>query len=206
MKFFAGSGMVHKKISRIRHRLSDHDPDRVLLEDPLRAAVALLLQPRQEDLHVLFIHRAHHPHDPWSGHMAFPGGRQDPEDPDLLVTIRRETREEVGIDLDNHGEYLGRLAEVQAMARGKLTNMAVSPFVYLVSPEARLDPDPVEVQDTIWVPLSFMQREGVEKTVRRDLPDKTTIEVPALVYGGKTIWGLTYRVLREFLGLIRELE
>jgi len=198
--------MVHKKISRIRHRLSDHDPDRVMLEDPLRAAVALLLQPRQEDLHVLFIHRAHHPHDPWSGHMAFPGGRQDPEDPDLLVTIRRETREEVGIDLDNHGEYLGRLAEVQAMARGKLTNMAVSPFVYLVSPEARLDPDPVEVQDTIWVPLSFMQREGVEKTVRRDLPDKTTIEVPALVYGGKTIWGLTYRVLREFLGLIRELE
>jgi len=198
--------MVHKKISRIRHRLSDHDPDRVMLEDPLRAAVALLLQPRQEDLHVLFIHRAHHPHDPWSGHMAFPGGRQDPEDPDLLVTIRRETREEVGIDLDNHGEYLGRLAEVQAMARGKLTNMAVSPFVYLVSSEAQLDPDPVEVQDTIWVPLSFMQRDGVEKTVRRDLPDKTTIEVPALVYGGKTIWGLTYRVLREFLGLIREQE
>ena len=198
--------MVHKKISRIRHRLSDHDPDRVMLEDPLRAAVALLLQPRQEDLHVLFIHRAHHPHDPWSGHMAFPGGRQDPEDPDLLVTIRRETREEVGIDLDNHGEYLGRLAEVQAMARGKLTNMAVSPFVYLVSPEAKLDPDPVEVQDTIWVPLSFMQRDGVEKTVRRDLPDETTIEVPALVYGGKTIWGLTYRVLREFLGLIREQE
>ena len=198
--------MVHKKISRIRRRLSDHDPDRVMLEDPLRAAVALLLQPRQEDLHVLFIHRAHHPHDPWSGHMAFPGGRQDPEDPDLLVTIRRETREEVGIDLDNHGEYLGRLAEVQAMAREKLTNMAVSPFVYLVSPEAQLDPDPVEVQDTIWVPLSFMQRDGVEKTVRRDLPDKTTIEGPALVYGGKTIWGLTYRVLREFLGLIREQE
>ena len=198
--------MVHKKISRIRHRLSDHDPDRVTLEDPMRAAVALLLQPQEEDLHVLFIHRAHHPHDPWSGHMAFPGGRQDPEDSDLLVTISRETREEVGIDLDNHGEYLGRLAEVQAMARGRPTNMAVSPFVYLVSPEAQLNPDPVEVQDTIWVPLSFMQRDEVEQTVRRDLPDKTTIEVPALVYGGKTIWGLTYRVLRDFLGLIREQE
>jgi 8-oxo-dGTP pyrophosphatase MutT (NUDIX family) len=198
--------MVHKKISRIRHRLSDHDPERVTLEDPMRAAVALLLQPQQEDLHVLFIHRAHHPHDPWSGHMAFPGGRKDPEDPDLLITISRETREEVGIDLDNHGEYLGRLAEVQAMARGRLTNMAVSPFVYLVSPEAQLTPDPGEVQDTIWVPLSFMQQEGVEQTVRRDLPDKSTIEVPALVYGGKTIWGLTYRVLRDFLGLIREHE
>ena len=198
--------MIQRKISRIRHRLSDYDPDRVMLEDPLQAAVALLLQPQQEDLHVLFIHRAHHPHDPWSGHMAFPGGRKDPEDSDLLATTSRETREEVGIDLDHHGEYLGRLAEVQAMARGRLTNMAVSPFVYLISPEARPNPDPVEVQDIIWVPLSFMQRDEVEQTVRRDLPDKTTIEVPALVYGGKTIWGLTYRVLRDFLGLIREQE
>ncbi len=51
-----------------------------------------------------------------------------------------------------------------------------------------------------------MQRDEVEQTVRRDLPDKTMIEVPALIYGGKTIWGLTYRVLRDFLGLIREQE
>src|SRR5262245_34687951 len=196
--------MVHRKITQIRQTLEKHDPPRVALEDPMRAAVALLLQPTAEDLHVLFIHRAHHPHDPWSGHMAFPGGRQDPEDSDLLITISRETREEVGIDLDTHGEYFGRLSEVQAMARGKPTNMAVSPFVYLVSSEVQLNPDPVEVQGTIWVPLSFMQRDGVEQTVHRDLPDKTTIEVPALVYSGKTIWGLTYRVLRDFLGLIRE--
>ena len=196
--------MMHRKVTRIRRTLEKHEPQQVSLEDPMRAAVALLLQPQAEDLQVLFIHRAHHPHDPWSGHMAFPGGRKDPEDPDLLVTIHRETREEVGIDLNLHGEYLGRLAEVQAMARGKLTNMAVSPFVYLVAPEAKLEPDPVEVQDTLWVPLSFMQQNDVEQTVRRDLPDNSTIHVPALVYGGKTIWGLTYRVLREFLGLIRE--
>jgi len=196
--------MVQKKIKRIRHTLAHHDPAQVALEDPMRAAVALLLQPQQEDLHVLFIHRAHHPNDPWSGHMAFPGGRKDPEDSDLLITIQRETKEEVGIDLNQDGEYLGRLAEVQAMARGRLTNMAVSPFVYLVAPEASPAPDPTEVQDTIWVPLSFMQQEKGEQTVRRDLPDNTTIEVPALVYGGKTIWGLTYRVLREFLGLIHE--
>src|SRR5262249_261424 len=162
--------MVQKKIKRIRHTLANHDPTRVSLEDPLRAAVALLLQPQQEDLHVLFIHRAHHPNDPWSGHMAFPGGRQDPEDSDLLVTIQRETQEEIGIDLNRHGKYLGRLAEVQAMARGRLTNMAVSPFVYLVAPEASPAPDPIEVQDTIWVPLSFMQQDKREQTVRRDLP------------------------------------
>jgi len=118
------------------------------------------------------------------------------------MTVHRETREEVGIDLDQHGEYLGRLTELQAMARGRPINMVVSPFVYLVSPEVSPEPDPVEVQDTIWVPLSFMQQKGVERIVSRPMPDGSAIEVPALEYGGKTIWGLTYRVVRGFLELI----
>ena len=195
---------MNNKILYIRDRLSRHSPAPVDIDPPMRAAVALLLQPRPDDIYVLFIHRAHHPHDPWSGHMAFPGGRHEPEDPDLLVTIQRETHEEIGISLDEHGEYLGRLAEVQAMARGKQTGMIVSPFVYLVSQEARPVPDPVEVQDIIWVPLSFMQQDGVEQIVQRNLQAGSTIQVPALLYGGKTIWGLTYRMLRDFLELISE--
>ena len=195
---------MNNKILHIRDRLSKHSPAPVDIDPPMRAAVALLLQPRPDDIYVLFIHRAHHPHDPWSGHMAFPGGRHEPEDPDILVTIQRETHEEIGISLDEHGEYLGRLAEVQAMARGKQTGMIVSPFVYLVSQEARPVPDPVEVQDIIWVPLSFMQQDGVEQIVQRNLQAGSTIQVPALLYGGKTIWGLTYRMLRDFLELISE--
>jgi len=196
--------MINHKIRRIRHKLANHQPVSPSLEPSTRAAVAMLLQPQEYDLHLLFIHRAHHPQDPWSGHMAFPGGRQDPEDADLRITIYRETKEEVGIDLDLHGEYLGRMAELQAMARGRPISMTVAPFVYLVSPAAQLIPDPVEVQDTIWVPLAFMQRDGVESMVSRPIPDGTTIEVPALVYGGKTIWGLTYRMLQSFLELIGE--
>ena len=196
--------MFDHKLSRIRHKLANHQPAPPPVKASTRAAVALLLQPQVDDLQMLFIHRAHHPQDPWSGHMAFPGGRKDPEDVDLRTTIHRETKEEVGIDLNQHGEYLGRMAELQAMARGRPISMTVAPFVYLISPEARPEPDPVEVQDTIWVPLAFMQQDGVESLVHRPLPDGTTIEVPALVYGGKTIWGLTYRMLREFLELIAE--
>jgi 8-oxo-dGTP pyrophosphatase MutT (NUDIX family) len=196
--------MLDHKLRRIRHKLSTHHPAPPPVEVPTRAAVALLLQPRVDDLHLLFIHRAHHPQDPWSGHMAFPGGRKDPEDGNLRITIHRETKEEVGIDLDLHGEYLGRMAELQAMARGRPISMTVAPFVYLISPEATPEPDPVEVQDTIWVPLEFMQQNEVESLVHRPMPDGTTIEVPALVYGGKTIWGLTYRMLRGFLELIAE--
>jgi len=196
--------MIEQKIRRIRHKLANHQPVPPPLEASTHAAVAMLLQPQDHDLHMLFIHRAHHPQDPWSGHMAFPGGRQDPEDADLRGTIHRETKEEVGIDLGLHGEYLGRMAALQAMARGRPISMAVAPFIYLVSPEATPTPDPVEVQDTIWVPLEFMQRDGVERVVTRPMPEGTTIEVPALVYGGKTIWGLTYRLLQGFLELISE--
>jgi 8-oxo-dGTP pyrophosphatase MutT (NUDIX family) len=164
----------------------------------------MILKPHERDLQMLFIHRAHHPQDPWSGHMAFPGGRQDPEDLDLSFTIYRETKEEVGIDLNLHSEYLGRMTELQAMARGKPTSMTVAPFIYLVSSDVSPEPDPVEVQDTIWVPLAFMQQQGVERIVSRPTPDGSAMQVPALEYGGKTIWGLTYRMLRNFLELLEK--
>ncbi|NNL85157.1 MAG: NUDIX domain-containing protein, partial [Myxococcales bacterium] len=48
---------------------------------------------------VLFIERARHPDDPWSGHMALPGGRLDPVDASLRAAAERETREEVGVEL-----------------------------------------------------------------------------------------------------------
>ncbi len=155
-------------------------------------------------MHLLFIHRAHHPRDPWSGHMAFPGGRKDSGDADLRTTIHRETKEEVGIDLDLHGEYLGRMAELQAMSRGRPIDMTIVPFVYLISSGVETKPDPVEVQDTIWVPLEFIQQDKVKNLVPCPMPDGKPIAVPALVYGGKTIWGLTYHMLREFLQLIAE--
>lgn len=197
--------MPDRKIKRIRHQLVHYQPEPSPIEATTRAAVAMLLKSHDHDLHMFFIHRAHHPQDPWSGHMAFPGGRQDPEDLDLSYTIYRETKEEVGIDLNLHSEYLGRMTDQQAMARGRPISMTVSPFIYLVSPEVSPQPDPSEVQDTIWVPLSFMQQKGIERTVSRPTPDGSSIQVPALEYGGKTIWGLTYRMLRGFLELIEEL-
>jgi 8-oxo-dGTP pyrophosphatase MutT (NUDIX family) len=196
--------MLDHKLRRIRHKLANHEPLTPSFEASAQAAVALLLQPRVDDLHLLFIHRAHHLQDPWSGHMAFPGGRKNPEDADLCITIHREVKEEVGIDLASQGEYLGRMAELQAMSRGRLVNMTVTPFIYLISPEAELQPDRAEVQDTIWVPMEFILQDVSESLVNQPITDDITIEVPALLYGGKTIWGMTYRMLREFLELIAE--
>ncbi len=193
--------MLDHTVRRIRHILDNYKPSTSQLKTSTSAAVALILQPREKDLHLLFIHRAHNPQDPWSGHMAFPGGRKNPGDDDLCETIHRETKEEVGIDLALHGEYLGRMAELQAMSHGRPIDMTIVPFVYLISSEVKIKPAPVEVQDTIWVPLEFLQQDQGQCREQSSIPDGKTC-VPALVYGGKTIWGLTYQMLREFLKLI----
>ena len=47
---------------------------------PSRAAVAAIVRVHDQQPEILFIHRAEHPLDPWSGHMAFPGGRMQTGD------------------------------------------------------------------------------------------------------------------------------
>ena len=103
---------------------------RELAEHEKWAAVALLLREGASGPEVFFIRRAEHPRDPWSGHMAFPGGRQDAQDATLLHTAVRETQEEVGLDLSREAEHIGQLDDLQAIARGKPQETVIRPFVY----------------------------------------------------------------------------
>jgi len=166
-----------------------------------RAAVATVLRQREEP-EVLLIRRAEHPADPWSGHMAFPGGRHDPTDEDLLHTALRETREEVGLDLDRAGTLLGQLHDVPAVARGRRTGMAITPFVFRVEdldPELHLN---YEVDEALWAPLGPMMRGEVDSSIdyRRDGLDLT---LPAFDVDGRIVWGLTYQMLRLLFDTIR---
>src|SRR5688500_19473207 len=80
-------------------------------EGSKEAAVALLLR-AHEELELLLIKRAEQESDPWSGHVALPGGRRDAEDPDLLHTALREAEEEVGITASRDLQLIGALDEV----------------------------------------------------------------------------------------------
>src|SRR5688500_11808432 len=98
----------------VRQALAGGSPD-TTSGPARRAAVALVLRDGPQGLELLFIRRAEHPLDPWSGQIAFPGGRAEPGDADLRTTAIRETAEELGFDLAADAEYLGHLDEVQAM-------------------------------------------------------------------------------------------
>ena len=113
--------------SRIEAALSARPSARVAEAVAARAAVALILREGARGLEILFIRRAEHPHDPWSGQMAFPGGRAEPGEEDLRATAVRETAEEIGVDLETAAQCLGILDEVRAMARLRPVSRLMAP-------------------------------------------------------------------------------
>lgn len=187
-----------RKLESLERALRRHRPQRVALDgSPMRAAVGMILDPRPDDLHLFFIHRAEVDGDPWSGHMGFPGGRMDPEDPHVLGTVLREVDEEVGIDLSREGRLIAPLDEIQGVARGRHLPLVISPFVFAL--ERPVEPRPNhEVQSVLWVPLSFLAAPENESLVEHRI-DGQPMRLPAYVYRERTIWGLTLRMIRSLL-------
>ena len=165
------------------------------------AAVALLLRPR-EQLELLLIKRATHDTDPWSGHMAFPGGRRDQGDMDLQITAARETAEEVGITL-REDDYIGALDEVAPLTR-RLPPILIAPFVFGVPTTAATAISPNEVEAAVWVPLSALRDENAASEILIEMESEAHA-FPSFKYGEYVIWGLTHRILAQFLELTRGL-
>jgi 8-oxo-dGTP pyrophosphatase MutT (NUDIX family) len=150
---------------------------------------------------VLLIRRAEHPADPWSGHMALPGGREEPHDGDLLNTAIRETREEVALDLRESARFLGRLDELPAVARGRRTGLTIAPFVFELTREVAIVPN-YEVSEVVWAPLGPLFRGELATTFSYELAGQK-LELPAHDIDGRIVWGLTYRMLESLFTLLR---
>jgi 8-oxo-dGTP pyrophosphatase MutT (NUDIX family) len=185
-------------LDAIRSALAAHEPRRIE-PDRGHAAVALALRPGGGGPQVLLIERARCEGDPWSGHMAFPGGRVEPGDPDPRGAAERETLEEVGLALAG-AEALGRLDDLQG--RAGQPGLVISAFVFHVIDPPELSPNH-EVQEAFWFPLSELRdpQRQVEYRERR-LPG---VRFPAIRVGEpgrQVVWGLTYRFLEDFFQLV----
>ena len=191
----------HREIARLGERIAAHQP--VDADEPgvRRAAVALILRlgaPLDEP-EMFFIQRAHYATDPWSGQVAFPGGREEPGDASLLETVARETFEETAIDIRHDGEVIGRLDDLRPRTV-MLPDVVVRPYVVLIGEHsAPLLSD--EVAASFWVPLA---------TLRNDRDWRDTIVTAgglelrrrAFHHGGFVVWGMTERIVSRFLALI----
>ena len=182
---------IEARMRQVKPVLLDEDP-------PMRAAVAMVLAPHPDGPKVLMIRRAEHPEDPWSGHMAFPGGRSEPEDDSLVHTAIRETHEEVGVDLASHGELIAPMNELPAYSSGRPVGMVVSPFLFSLDRVRETRADPGEVAAALWLPLAAFR----DKANHRRTPIDTSgfkAEVDAFVVQEQIVWGLTHRMFENFL-------
>ena len=163
-----------------------------------RASVAMMLHQGTNDLEILFIQRASHDLDPWSGHIAFPGGKLE-EGEQECQAARRETQEEIGIDLEQ-GRYLGRLSDIV----GANLPVRVSCCLFGVD---RMQCRPVlneEVRDLFWVALSDLKDPARHLQSCVAFDDKR-FEVPAIrlpLDNKPVLWGITYRLVMQFLHLM----
>jgi 8-oxo-dGTP pyrophosphatase MutT (NUDIX family) len=165
------------------------------------AAVAAIFRITPSDtLELLMIERASYAGDPWSGHIAFPGGRREPHDATLLDTALRETREETGVDILASGRVLGALERVDPMSPA-LPPISIAPFVALLTQDVSLTLSD-EVAGAFWVPLSALRHADVSRDVEVTLSNGNTRIVRAFVHERYTIWGLTERILRDLLSRI----
>jgi 8-oxo-dGTP pyrophosphatase MutT (NUDIX family) len=167
-----------------------------------QAAVAAILRApeRGGDAEILLMRRATRAGDPWSGHMAFPGGRRDEGDANLAATAIRETCEEVGLDLEAHGALLARLPDVPAIARSLRVGMVIAPFVFALraSPELTLNE---EVAETLWTSVGPLARGDGAGTISYER-EGATLQLPCLRVGERIVWGLTYQMLQALFAAL----
>jgi 8-oxo-dGTP pyrophosphatase MutT (NUDIX family) len=190
------------RIDEIRRALSAYAPTLAPGADRHASVALVLREGREQGAEILFIERAEKEGDPWSGHMAFPGGRVDlpGESPEQAAV--RETLEEVGLVLAG-GERLGRLDDLEGRHAGRAAGMVISAFVYHLPAPGALVMQASEVRHAFWVPV----RDLVEpaRQVRRAFHGTGSFEFPGIVVGEPdrhVVWGLTYRFLEVFFRVL----
>ena len=193
--------LAHPDIVKLRSALESHRGARADKEEGVRrAAVALIFRAGENGApELLFIKRAEYPADPWSGQIAFPGGREEAADPTLADTAIRETREETGIDLIRDGTVIGTLDDLRPQTV-RLPAVIVRPYVVLLN---RFEPLVLsdEVALAFWIPLeAFKDAPSWQDT--DVLARGVQMNRRAFHHQGQVIWGMTERILAQLLALL----
>ena len=187
-----------KTLRHIRKSLKLHQP--VLLDDGGRipTSVAMILLDLPNGVELLFIERAAHARDPWSGNIGFPGGKLEKDDRDLQHAAQRESLEEVGIDL-GLARPIGRLSDIA----GAHLPIRVSCFVYYLDAKPLLSLS-AEVRDAFWIRLDLLL--CPERHITATVPFAgDTHEVPAIRLpqpDKPVLWGITYRLVMQLFGIL----
>lgn len=185
-------------IEHIRAAVSRFKPVDIPQDSRTPTAVAMLLRQGVDSPELLFIERASHDGDPWSGNIAFPGGKLENGDSSLQQAAERETLEELGIDL-NRARFLGRLSDII----GANLPVRVACFVYELEAPQQVAMSS-EVHDAFWVPLQTLY-DPDRNRLRTVSFARRSLEAPSIALPNPDkplLWGITYRLVMQLAALI----
>lgn len=167
----------------------------------LQAAVSMVLRDGKHGTEVLLMQRAYHKNDPWSGQMAFPGGKIEASDYNAKAAAERETLEEVGIKL-RADEYLARLDDVYGLGASQNKNVHVASFAFWLNHPVKLKGN-YEVGDLVWLPFSHLMDMQYRHQVTHPLDQQQ--RWPAVMINQdkqQILWGLSLRMLARLAEII----
>lgn len=185
-------------ILRLSAHLREHPPTAAAEPERLLAAVALCVVPDPDA--ILVIQRAPYPDDPWSGHMGLPGGRREPADQDLLATAIRETREELGVQLDR-SMFVSALDDVYPRTR-VASPFLVRPFLFSLPARQALHLSE-EVATAEWLPIERLLDPSTYQTMTLTVGGNSRTVPGYSLDADRFIWGMTERVLTPVLEVLR---
>jgi 8-oxo-dGTP pyrophosphatase MutT (NUDIX family) len=195
-----GHSEHHHTLGYIAKRLGCHKHQKQYVEvRSTRAAVAMIMRELPGDLEILFIERATNVRDPWSGHLALPGGKVE-QGEQARQAAERETREEIGVVLESE-RYLGRMADIV----GANLPVQVSCFAYAALSTAIHPVVSPEVRDVFWVRLSDIRDPQRHRMATVGFSGRS-LEVPAIILpqpDKPVLWGITYRLVMQLLDILR---
>lgn len=173
-----------------RNAILQHD------KPPIPSAVLLLVFPEKKDLRIVFIRRSAYD-GVHSGQIAFPGGKCEPQDRNVVETAIRETREETG--LVEQISILGRLSSLYVPP----SNFIIHPVVGYIEHSPAFRPDEREVSMVFSESMSILLSPQAKDTFVLGTSGHS-IKAPCFVSNGLPIWGATAMILNEFLVLVRD--
>ena len=183
-------GLGPEKNQSFGSRLTFVEPDKGGLPG---ASVSIILRGEENPM-TLLIKRAEKVGDPWSGQIAFPGGKARSGEATLKETAIRETGEEVGIDLAISAEFLGYFGPFKTHTG----TMAVTPSVFKLKEEVEVTPNR-EVASHRWVEIKSLLAPRARSTLRIPFQGGER-DFPALRVEDYVVWGLTYRIISSLFG------
>lgn len=169
-------------------------------KDAKVAAVLVLLNFQNNSIHIPLIKRPVY-EGVHSGQMAFPGGKAEKFDKDIIDTALRETREEIGIQLPSR-QIIGKMTSLFIPP----SNVIVTPVLGTFARPLEYNIDPEEVAEVVEIGIDELQHPANLQMREITVMNKYKLDAPAYIVQGRTIWGATAMILSELLHIVREMD